>query len=55
MLGYIKSTRHAATDRRIIARLEQHAKLMAQYQAAGMPREEASRKAFDEIRGNNSK
>ena len=45
-LGYVKSTRHAARDRRIMQRLSDHADFMSTFQANGMTREEASKAAM---------
>ncbi len=45
-LGYVKSTRHAARDRRIMARLADHADHMRRFEAQGMSREDASREAM---------
>lgn len=45
-LGYIKSTRHAAKDRRIISRMKRHAELMAEIEATGVARNEASTEAM---------
>lgn len=46
MVGYVKSTRHAARSRAVMRRLDDHATFMTQYQAMGMSRDDASRKAF---------
>lgn len=44
-----RSTRHAASDKRIIDRLERHAELMKKFERQGFSREEASKKAFEEM------
>ena len=45
MVGYVKSTRHAANSRRIDRRLSDHAGFMALFQTRGMTREKASQQA----------
>lgn len=49
-LGYQKSTRHAARDRTVKARLQSHAEWMAYFESDGFSREGASRRAFERVR-----
>ena len=51
MVGYLKSVRTERSSRRIFNRLKEHARLMAQYEAEGMSKADASRKAFEEVTG----
>ena len=44
-LGYQKSQRHKATDRKVVQRLRDHADFMARFQAQGMSRDDASKEA----------
>lgn len=50
MVGYLKSKRHTASDRRIIADLKLHNDLMQSYIAQGMSRDHASAKAANDMK-----
>jgi hypothetical protein len=47
MTGYVKSVRHAASDRRIESRLKRHAELMDELIAKGLARDVASHRAMN--------
>lgn len=48
-LGYQKSRRHAASDRRVIDRLALHAAWMKHFQDQGMSRDAASAAAMKKV------
>lgn len=52
-LGYQKSQRHAASDRRVFARLALHAAWMKKFQDQGMSRDDASAEAMKRVLAGN--
>lgn len=49
-LGYQKSQRHAARDRVVKAKLQNHAEWMAHFEADGFSRDGASARAFEMVK-----